>query len=160
MIYRQSHHSRRVAPSGIATMSMLVMMLTAAATGAFASHDRVPIVSVAAQTAEAPERPWQPAQVRMLIATIEESEKRGFDPSRYGIAALRSELDQSTELFGRAGTHQLDVLARTAAIALADDYRRRLNARPVDAAELDAARRAGRLRSWLVAGADVVGGTR
>jgi len=124
-----------------------------AATSAFA-----PAVDGAAANGRSPTAPaqrfdWSKAQVQELIAAIEDSRTHGFDPADYGLAALRGELELCAELLNAPGSVQLDTLARSAALALASDYRRpRAQRRLQDqalAAELDAARRQGRLRAWF-----------
>jgi hypothetical protein len=94
---------------------------------------------------------WPPAQVRELIAAVEEARGHGLDPADYGLAALRAELDLCERLWETPGSRQLDMLARSAALALARDYRRRGagQSRDVRPEELDAALAAGRLRPWL-----------
>lgn len=94
---------------------------------------------------------WSPSQVRELIAAIEESNGYGLDPRDYGIAALRAQLDLCDNLWNTPGSRQMDALARAAALALANEYRRRAAAGPVRPAELDAALVAGRVRPWLAA---------
>ena len=128
---------------------MLLVMLAAAASGALASRDDAGAFPAARPALIDQDIHWKPAQVRQLMAVIEDSEDNGFEPERYGLAALRSELEQSSELWGRAGTHQLDVLARTAALSLANDYRGKAGLRPASADEVDGALASGQLRSWL-----------
>ncbi len=95
---------------------------------------------------------WSPQQVRQLIVAIEEARRHGLDPADYGLAALRAELDLCEQLWNTPGSRQLDTLARTAALALANDYRRQaIRTAPVRPADLDAALGAGRVGSWLTA---------
>jgi hypothetical protein len=136
------------------------------------SHRRLVIASaaaalagVAAIAAPASERPagatvraeagafaWSPAQVRALIAQVEAARRHGLDPADYGLAALRAELELAERLWNTPGSRQLDTLARTSALALANDYRRAARAAaPVSPAELDAALGAGRVGPWLSA---------
>lgn len=136
--------------SGGWTLFMFSIMLTAAASNAVMTHNRAPAASMTSRASDVQERHWTPDEVRDLIATIERSEKLGYDPSSYGLAALRSELDQSVLLWGRAGSRQLDVLAQTSALALANDVRRRAGTRAVSQAELNGALDAAQLPSWLM----------
>jgi hypothetical protein len=147
MSYHNPH--RRAGLSGATTLVMLLVMLAAAASGALASRDDAGAFPAARSAFVERDSHWKPAQVRQLIAVIEESENNGFDPDRHGLAALRSELEQSSELWGRAGTHQLDVLARAAALSLANEYRGRAGQRAASADEVDSALASGELRSWL-----------
>lgn len=143
------HH--RAVSSGAATAIMLSVMLAAAASGALASRDDAGAFPVRAALAAPADLSghWTPAEIRQLMAVIEESEKAGFDPQNYGLAALRSELDQSTELSSRAGSRQLDVLASTAALALANDYRERAHVRLASDEDVKGALASGQLRAWL-----------
>jgi len=139
---------RRAGLSGAATLIMLLVMLAAAASGALASRDDAGAFPVNRAVRDRSSQ-WSPADVRQLMAVIEESDRNGLEPERYGLSALRSELDQSTELWGRAGTHQLDVLAGTSALALANDYRARAGVRLATADDIRGALAAGQLRAWL-----------
>jgi len=84
---------------------------------------------------------------------IEHSRKDGFDPENYGLAALRSELEQSLAIWGSPHPRQLSVLAQTAALALANDYRRRGGGQTANVAGLHAALLRGSLSQWITAGA-------
>ena len=108
---------------------------------------------------EAQSYAWSLDQVRALIVAIDGSRRHGLDPAAYGLAALRAELVLCEQLWNTPGSRQLDTLARTAALALANDYRRRAvrGAAPVQAAELDAVLGAGRVGPWLAAMAPAQG---
>jgi hypothetical protein len=150
MSYQNAH--RRTGLSGSVTVFMLLMMAAAAGSGALAPRERAGAFPVKADIAsqQRPSR-WTADDVRHLIAAIEESEKSGFDSRRYGLAALQSELEQTTELWGRPGTRQLDILANTSALALANDHRYRAGLAPVAARDVDAVLAEGNLQSWLMA---------
>jgi hypothetical protein len=149
MSYHNPH--RRAGLSGSVTLFMLIMMLAAAASGSIGSRERANAFPAAAPAASAQPGRWSPDDVRQLIAAIEQSEKSGFESRRYGLAALQSELEQTTDLWGRTGTHQLDVLANTSALALANDHRYRAGLAPVAARDVDAVLAEGNLQSWLMA---------
>lgn len=148
MSYRSPH--RRAGLSGSVTMFMLIVMLAAAASGWIGPRVRAD-ASPAAATMAAPQKlRWTLDDIHHLIAAIEESERNGFDTRRYGLAALRSELEQATELWGRPGTRQLDMLANSSALALANDHRSRAGLAPVTARDVDAVLAEGNLHSWLM----------
>jgi hypothetical protein len=149
MSYRNPH--RRAGLSGSVTLFMLVMMLAAAATGSLGTRERADAFLAATPATSAQPIRWAPNDVRQLIAAIEQSEKSGFESRRYGLAALQSELEQTTDLWGRTGTHQLDVLANTSALALANDHRYRAGLAPVAPRDVDAVLAEGNLQSWLMA---------
>lgn len=147
--YRNPH--RRAGLSGSITLFMLMMMAAAAVSGTFGPRARADAPPAAARIASAEQSRWTPADVRTLITAIEDSEKSGFEAQRYGLAALQSELDQTTMLWARSGTHQLDVLANTSALALANDHRNRAGLSPVTVRDIDAVLAEGNLQSWLMA---------
>ena len=144
-----SHH-RHAAISGPAMLVMLIVMLGAAAGGSLLSRNEPSAFTVTAPDAAVGEASWAPEEIQQLIGAIEASEAYGLDPDRYGLAALRSELVQASEIWERPGTHQLDVLAHASAVSLANDYRRQAGLGAVSEQEVEAARAAGKLRSWLV----------
>jgi hypothetical protein len=149
MSYRNSQRgSFRL--SGGSTLFMLSVMLAAAASNAFMTRGGPAPVPALARAAEARERHWTLSEVRELITVIEGADKLGYDSSRYGLAALRSELDQSTSLWSRAGSRQLDILAQTSALALANDVRKRAGNTVALTTQLDAALDAGQLQTWLM----------
>jgi hypothetical protein len=106
---------------------------------------------------------WSTAQVEELIAGIQDARKVGLEPKDYGLAALRGELDRRGGPSLAAGSVQLDRLAETSAVNLAEDLSRRgmadhgqidwraheprASARLV--AALHTALAQGRLREWL-----------
>ena len=112
--------------------------------------------------AEAPPH-WSTAQVEELITGIQDARKAGLEPKDYGLAALRGELARRGGPTLSAGSVQLDKLAETSALNLAEDLSRRgmadhgqvdwhrgervHSARLIDA--LHAALAQGRLRAWL-----------
>ncbi|MDB5663150.1 MAG: hypothetical protein JWN59_1488 [Sphingomonas bacterium] len=131
---------------GVAPLGLLAAALIATvAASPLAADPRVPTPPARAAFA------WSLDQVRALIGAIGEARRHGLDPATYGIAALRAELDLCEELWNTPGSRQLDTLARTAALALANEYRRVAAAQrgPVQPAELDAALAAGRVGIWL-----------
>jgi len=152
MSYRNPH--RRAGLSGSVTLFMLVMMLVAAASGSLDPRLRANAFPIAPPSAPAPAIRWSADDIRQLIAAIEQSEKSGFESRRYGLAALQSELEQTTDLWGRTGTRQLDALADTSALALANDHRYRAGLAPVAARDVDAVLAEGNLQSWLMASGD------
>ena len=105
---------------------------------------------------------WSLDQVRGLVAEIAAARNHGFDPSRYGLAALNGQLELNTRLLGKECSRPLDQLADAAALALAADYVRGPAAdprqfdwrRPPEAPAglakgLDAAIEQGRVQPWL-----------
>ena len=118
-----------------------------AATAAPAPADPRPLPAPQVQTSFA----WSPTQVRELIGAIRKSRRAGLDPSDYGLAALRAELELCEQLWNTAGSRQLDTLARVSALALANEYRHRSAVGPVRPAELDAALGTGHVGLWLAA---------
>lgn len=106
---------------------------------------------------------WSPGQVGELIAEIKQSRSIGLEPKDYGIAALRGELDRLGGPSLSEGSVQLDRLAETSALILAEDLSRRGMAdhaqydwhaeerirEPRLTAGLHAALASGRLRGWL-----------
>jgi hypothetical protein len=150
MSYYNPH--RRAGLSGSVTLFMLVMMLAAAASGSIGPRERANAFAVTGPAA--PATRWSADDIRQLIAAIEQSEKSGFEARRYGLAALQSELEQTTDLWGRTGTRQLDALANTSALALANDHRYRAGLAPVAARDVDAVLAEGNLQSWLMAQGD------
>lgn len=149
MAYRNSQQGNLRLSCGWA-LFVFSIMLTAAASNALTRHNSPPAAAITSRTSDVQERHWTLDEVRDLIAAIERSEKRGYDSSSYGLAALRSELDQSVLLWGRSGSRQLDILARTSALALANDVRKRTGADAVSREELNAALDMGQLPSWLM----------
>lgn len=144
---RRPHH-RRSAWSGAVPVAMIAAVAaTMAAAAAPSAPDTRPPAAIVRTAAFA----WSPAQVRQLIAAIEEARRHGLDPSAYGLAALRAELDMCEQLWNTPGSRQLDTLARISALALANEYRRRSAAAQVRPGELDAALGAGRVGPWLAA---------
>jgi len=139
---------------GTVPVTLLVGVLaTVAGSSPSAAGNRIATVS------EAQAYAWSPDQVRALIAAIHASRRHGLDPAAYGLAALRAELVLCEQLWNTPGSRQLDSLARAAALALANDYRRLAarSAAPVRAAELDAALGTGRIGPWLAAMAPAEG---
>lgn len=149
MSYHNPH--RRAGLTGSVTMFMLIAMMAAAASGSLGSRDRDDPLPVTASASTPQKLRWTLDDIHHLIAAIEESEKGGFDSRRYGLAALRSELEQTTELWGRPGTRQLDALANSSAVTLANDHRGRVGLAPVSARDVDAVLAEGNLHSWLMA---------
>jgi hypothetical protein len=135
--------------SGGSTLFMLLVIMVAAASNTLATRHRPAPALEAANRPVIHEHRWTPAEVRELIATIEHAEKLGLDPASYGLAALRSELDQSMTIWGRGGSRQLDTLAQTSALALANDVRLQTGTQTASAKDLDAALNAGQLPVWL-----------
>jgi len=148
MSYRDAHGPTGLS-GGSATVIMLLVMLAAVSSGSLASRERRAI-PLEPQTAAPSESSWTPAEVQQLIAAIENSKDYGLDPQSYGLAALNSELDQADAIWGRSATRQLDVLAHASALTLANDYRRRAGLPLATDREIEGARAAGSLRSWLV----------
>jgi len=139
--------------SGAITLITLLIMIVAAASGTLASRSPAAAVSGTAPIM-ANVQSWDHAQVRELIIAIEQSRKDGFDPEHYGLAALRSELEQSLAIWGSTHPRQLSILAQTAALALANDYRRRRDGRQAaNVADLRTALLRGGLSQWITAGA-------
>lgn len=120
------------------------------------------------QDSPAPAKPepaphWSTEQVEDLILGIEDARKAGLEPRDYGLAALRGELDRRGGPSLSAGSVQLDRLAESSALNLAEDLSRRGIAdhgevdwhrhERVHGAELiralHAALAQGRLRAWL-----------
>jgi hypothetical protein len=120
-------------------------LLGSSADGALRSGSIISAPPVAKQL-HAARHIWSPEQVRELIRLVEESRLRGLDPDDYGLAALRSELDQSVTFYRTDGSRQLDALAHASAVALARAYRRQ---GPVDDASLARALRTNGLRAWI-----------
>jgi len=147
-VSRHRPHTQRSKLIGTVPVALLVAVLAAVAgSSPSTASDRI------AAAPEAQSYAWSLDQVRVLIGAVEVSRRHGLDPAAYGLAALRAELVLCEQLWNTPGSRQLDTLARTAALALANDYRR-LNARrgaPVAAAELDAVLGAGRVGPWLAA---------
>jgi murein L,D-transpeptidase YcbB/YkuD len=106
---------------------------------------------------------WSPDQVGELIAGIQDARSAGFEPKDYGIAALRGELDRRGGPSLAEGSVQLDRLAETSALTLAEDLSRRGMAdhaqydwhaqdrvrQPRLVAALHDALAKGRTRAWL-----------
>jgi hypothetical protein len=67
---------------------------------------------------------WSSEQVGELIAEIKHSRSYGLEPKDYGIAALRGELDRRGGPTLTEGSVQLDRLAETSALVLAEDLSR------------------------------------
>lgn len=148
MSYRNPHS--RAGLSGSVTVFMLLVMIAAAASGSLGPRERASALPTM-RPASSQKLNWTAGEIHSLIVTIEESERNGFDSRRYGLAALKSELEQTTELWGRPGTRQLDTLANSSAVALANDYRDRAGLAPVTTRELDAVLKEGNLHAWLMA---------
>jgi hypothetical protein len=154
MAYHENYH-RRAGASGIPTALMVIAMLAAATSGAWAS--RKPILPASAKAEAVPAVPapaptghsWTREEIVDLIAAIEQSRSDGLDPGQYGLAALRSELEQQSQLWGGTGTPQLDALAQTAALTLANDYRTRAGGSTASAGDLNAALNEGDLKGWI-----------
>jgi len=144
--------SSTASASGAITLVTLLIMIMAAASGTLASRSPAATASGTAPIM-ADVQSWDHAQVRELIIAIEHSRKDGFDPENYGLAALRSELEQSLAIWGSPHPRQLSVLAQTAALALANDYRRLGGRQTANAADLHAALLRGSLSQWITAGA-------
>jgi len=138
--------------SGAITLITLLIMIVAAASGTLASRSPAAAVSGTAPIM-ANVQSWDHAHVRELIIVIEQSRKDGFDPEHYGLAALRSELEQSLAIWGSTHPRQLSILAQTAALALANDYRRRGGRQAANVADLRTALLRGGLSQWITAGA-------
>jgi hypothetical protein len=154
MSYRNAHRMNGSSPGGLsggsATLIMLLVMLAAVSSGSLASRNRAGALPLPPQMAESADSSWTPVEVQQLIAAIEDSKDYGLDPQSYGLAALRSEVDQANAIWGRSATRQLDVLAHASALTLANDYRRRAGLPLASDREIEAVRAAGSLRSWLV----------
>lgn len=148
MSYRNPH--RRAGLSGSVTLFMLIAMLAAAASGSLGTRERAEASPAMGATTPQKLR-WTLDDINKLISAIEDSEKQGFDGRRYGLAALKSEMEQTTELWGRPGTRQLDALASSSALALANDHRSRAGLAPVKPRDIDAVLTEGNLHSWLMA---------
>ena len=59
---------------------------------------------------------WTPQMTQELVAEIAAAGGEGLDPARYGVEAIRAELDRT------GGSAELDRLASAAALSLAHDY--------------------------------------
>jgi hypothetical protein len=143
------HRSKRSKMIGTVPVALLVGVIACLAVSSPSSAgERIPAAPRATAIYA-----WPPEQVRALIVAIDRSRRHGLDPAAYGVAALRAELVLCEQLWNTPGSRQLDTLARSAAMALANDYRRRgaWGAAPVRAAELDAALGAKRVGPWLAA---------
>jgi hypothetical protein len=106
---------------------------------------------------------WSSEQVGELIAEIKGARSVGLDPKDYGIAALRGELDRRGGPTLTESSVQLDRLAETSALVLAEDLSRLSMAdhgqfdwhaeervhEPRLTAALHTALAKGRLRPWL-----------
>lgn len=149
MSYRDAQRATGLSGSS-ATLIMLLAMLAAASSITLASRNRTSALPLQAQAAVPGDSIWTPVEVQQLIAAIEHSQDYGLDPQSYGLAALRSELDQADAIWGRSATRQLDVLAHASALTLANDYRRRAGLPLASDREIEAARAAGSLRTWLL----------
>ena len=68
---------------------------------------------------------WSTEQVEELIAGIQDARSAGLEPKEYGLAALRGELDRRGGPSLSAGSVELDRLAETSALVLAEDLSRR-----------------------------------
>ena len=129
---------------GIAAALAAITLSATAANAALRTGEAV-TAPPAAATAAPRLHHWSAGQVRELIGLVEEARGHGLDPADYGLAALRSELEQSATLYRSTGSRQLDALARASAVALARAYRRRTP----DEAGLATALRTNRLRAWI-----------
>ena len=106
---------------------------------------------------------WSPERIGELIAGIQDARSAGLEPKDYGIAALRGELDRRGGPSLAEGSVQLDRLAETSALTLAEDLSRRGMAdhaqydwhaedrvrQPRLVAALHDALAKGRMRAWL-----------
>ncbi len=151
MFYRNAERKTGLS-GGSATLIMLLVMMAAASSGLLGSRDRASALPVARQAAAPTDGGWTSAEIRQLIAAIEDSKNYGLDPQSYGLAALHSELEQADAIWGRSATRQLDVLAHASALTLANDYRRQAGLPLASDREIEEVRAAGSLRSWLVPG--------
>lgn len=149
MSYRDAHRPTGLS-GGSATLIMLLVMLAAVSSGSLASRNHPATIPLPSQPTAAADNSWTAAEVRQLITAIENSKDYGLDPQSYGLAALHSELEQANAIWGRSATRQLDVLAHASALTLANDYRRRAGLPLATDREIEAARTAGSLRSWLL----------
>ena len=149
MSYRDAHGPTGLS-GGSATLIMLLAMLAAVSSGTLASRNRAGTLPLQPRIAAPVDSSWTPLEIGQLISAIEESQAYGLDPQSYGLAALRSELEQADAIWGRSATRQLDVLAHASALTLANDYRRRAGLPLATDREIEGARAAGSLRSWLV----------
>jgi hypothetical protein len=143
---RHRHRNQRSKLIGTVPVALLVAVLAAVA-----GSSPTEAGSRIAAAPEARTYAWSLDQVRVLIREVDASRRHGLDPAAYGLAALRAELVLCEQLWNTPGSRQLDTLARAAALALANDYRR-LRAEtpaPVRAAELDAVLGAGQVGPWL-----------
>lgn len=163
-MHPSSSPKRRSGTRGVLPSAIFITLLMATSVQALSSAPRRASASGAAPTtAPAPvaTHAWSKAQVAELIAEIAASREAGLDPDDYGIAALRGQLVLAAEVLGTDGSSQLDILADTAALSLARDYRSGVSPIGVgvelpapsaaDRAALRNALRSGTLRSWLQA---------
>jgi hypothetical protein len=154
-------HSRKSEGAGVCILTAVAALSAgfAASAADSASRQRHGATVIAAPIERFPCH-WSQTHVRELIALVEESRQRGFEPDDFGLPALRSELVQSVELYRRPTTVQLDSLACAAALALVRAYRHQdivytafdTESRR-DEVALAAALRADRLRDWIEAAA-------
>jgi murein L,D-transpeptidase YcbB/YkuD len=153
-----SRPTRRSSP--LSLIAVIVAGMFAALIGPLAPAFSGPSIAEPLSRAERADFVWSKPQVRELIDEIAAARAHGLDPSDYGLDALKGELVQTGELLEAGGGRQLDILADTAALALAGDYRagRSSNgqfdwhdapARAVGRDELRQALRRGQLRAWL-----------
>jgi murein L,D-transpeptidase YcbB/YkuD len=77
-----------------------------------------------APAADQPLPHWAPDQVDELIDEIQDVRSVGLEPTDYGLAALRGELDRRGGPSLTEGSIQLDRLAETSALVLAEDLSR------------------------------------
>lgn len=151
MSYRNPHASGGLSGRS-ATLIVLLVMLVTVSSGTLASRNRASALPLQPQTAQPADGSWTQVEIKQLIAAIEGANDYGLDPQSYGLAALRSELEQADAIWGRSATRQLDVLAHASALTLANDYRRQAGLPLASDREIEEVRAAGSLRSWLVPG--------
>jgi murein L,D-transpeptidase YcbB/YkuD len=106
---------------------------------------------------------WSSDQIQELIGEIQTARSVGLEPKDYGLAALRGELDRRGGPSLTEDSIQLDRLAETSALALAEDLSRRgmadhaqydwhaedRAAEPRLSQALRTALATGRVRAWL-----------
>jgi hypothetical protein len=139
-----------------------LLLIASVATPAMRRMANAPPQPPLSNTDEPPPH-WTPDQLGELIAEIKDSRRLGLEPKDYGLAALHGELDRRDGPSLAAGSVQLDRLAETSALVLAEDLSRLGMAdhgqfdwhaedrarEPRLVAGLHAALAKGRLRAWL-----------
>ena len=140
-----------------------LLLLASVATPAMRRLSAGPTPQHPSPVGDEPPPHWSNEQVGELIAEIGTVRSVGLEPKDYGVAALRGELDRRGGPSIAENSVQLDELAETSALMLAEDLSRLGMAdhdqfdwhaedrapQPRLAAGLHAALAEGRLRAWL-----------